>query len=355
MKGHVYALLLALTPLAASAGDEVGHWYVDPYAGGISPSNQWDGNNTFLGGLAFGRHLSEDWSAELNLNSARLSTDEHHSHTRLSALSLDALRVFNRGGTFSPYLDLGAGDLRAQTPATRTRDDFMLQGGVGAFIKLWENPDASSSFSLRPDVKVRGDRFGQSNGPIDVLYTLGFVLSFGPGIPPPVAAAPPPPPPAPPPPPPPPPPQAKCPNVPAGVMVDKDGCPIQDVVLLGVNFETNSSNLTAESRPVLDEVAKGLREHHRLKVELQGHTDSTGPAPYNLKLSQRRADSVRDYLVSQGVPESQLTTRGYGETQPVASNATKEGRLQNRRVVMHVLENPGDIPVKDAGKAQEGQ
>ncbi len=122
-----------------------------------------------------------------------------------------------------------------------------------------------------------------------------------------------------------------------------------------MNFETNSANLTAESRPVLDEVAKGLREHHRLKVELQGHTDSTGPAPYNLKLSQRRADSVRDYLVSQGVPQSQLTTKGYGETQPVASNATKEGRLQNRRVVMHVLENPGDIPVKDAGKAQEGQ
>jgi OOP family OmpA-OmpF porin len=138
-------------------------------------------------------------------------------------------------------------------------------------------------------------------------------------------------------------------------MVDKDGCPIADVVLLGVNFETNSSTLTAQSKPVLDEVAKGLQDHHRLKVEIQGHTDSTGSAAYNLGLSQRRADSVRDYLESQGVPAAQLTTKGYGLTQPVASNATKEGRLQNRRVVMHVLENPGDIPVKDAGKAQEGQ
>lgn len=138
-------------------------------------------------------------------------------------------------------------------------------------------------------------------------------------------------------------------------MVDKDGCPIADVVLLGVNFETNSAVLIPQSKPVLDEVAKGLREHHRLKVELQGHTDSTGPAAYNLALSQRRADSVRDYLVIQGVPEGQLTTKGYGLTQPVASNASREGRLQNRRVVMHVLENPGDIPVKDAGKAQEAQ
>lgn len=122
-----------------------------------------------------------------------------------------------------------------------------------------------------------------------------------------------------------------------------------------MNFETNLATLTKQSKPVLDEVAKGLKEHHRLKVELQGHTDSTGSAAYNLGLSQRRADSVRDYLVSQGVSEGQLTTKGSGETQAVASNATQAGRLQNRRVLMRVLQNPGDIPVKDAGKAQEGQ
>ncbi|HUA89451.1 MAG TPA: outer membrane beta-barrel protein, partial [Steroidobacteraceae bacterium] len=154
MKGRFYALLLAALPLAASAGDEVGHWYVAPYGGGISPGNQWDGNSTFLGGLAFGNHFSEDWSAELNFNSARLATDNHQNHTRLSALSLDLLRVFNRSGVFAPYLDIGAGDLRAQTPATPTSDAFMLEGGAGAFIKLWENGDASRSFSLRPDVKV---------------------------------------------------------------------------------------------------------------------------------------------------------------------------------------------------------
>ena len=354
MKGHYYALLLACLPLAASAGDEVGHWYIDPYVGGISPDNKWDGNTTGLGGLAFGYHLSQDWSTELNLNTARLGTEDHQSHTRLSALSLDALRVWNRSGVFAPYVDVGAGDLHSQVAGDSSRDNFMIEGGVGAFIKMWENADASRSFSLRPDVKLRADAFGRSGGPMDVLYTLGFMISFGPGIPPPVAAAPPPPPPLPPP-PPPPAPQVKCPNVPAGVMVDKDGCPIADVVLLGVNFETNSSTLTAQSKPVLDEVAKGLQDHHRLKVEIQGHTDSTGSAAYNLGLSQRRADSVRDYLESQGVPAAQLTTKGYGLTQPVASNATKEGRLQNRRVVMHVLENPGDIPVKDAGKAQEGQ
>jgi OOP family OmpA-OmpF porin len=147
---------------------------------------------------------------------------------------------------------------------------------------------------------------------------------------------------------------SKCPNTPAGVPVDADGCPIpQDVVLQGVNFETNSANLTADSKPVLDKVADGLKEHHRLTIEVQGHTDSTGSAAYNLKLSDRRANSVVDYLVSQGVPRAQLSAKGYGQTQPIASNATAEGRAKNRRVVMHVISNPGDVTVHKEGQAQE--
>jgi OmpA-OmpF porin, OOP family len=352
MKGRYFALLLACLPLVASAGDEAGHWYVDPYLGGISPDPDWNLHGGFLGGLAIGNQFTKNWAAELNLNSTRLRDEKDSGDTRLSAASLDVLRIFNRDETFAPYVSVGAGDAHWQPPLASSHDHFMMQAGIGAFIKVWEDADASHSFSLRPDIKLRGDMFGQS-GRTDLLYTLGLALSFGPPGVKPVVAAPPPPPPAPPPPPPPPP--VKCPGVPPGVMVDKDGCPIADVVLLGVNFETNLATLTAQSKPVLDEVAKGLKEHHRLKVELQGHTDSTGSAGYNLGLSQRRADSVRDYLLSQGVPEGQLTTKGYGETQPVASNATKEGRLQNRRVVMHVVENPSDIPVKDAGKAQEGQ
>jgi OOP family OmpA-OmpF porin len=123
------------------------------------------------------------------------------------------------------------------------------------------------------------------------------------------------------------------------------------VVLEGVNFQTDSAVLTASSRPILDGVASGLRLHPRLKIEVQGHTDSTGSARHNQGLSERRAASVRDYLISQGVQPAQLTARGFGETQPVASNATVEGRAKNRRVVMHVLENPGDVPIRRAGVA----
>lgn len=87
-------------------------------------------------------------------------------------------------------------------------------------------------------------------------------------------------------------------------------------------------------------------------MEVQGHTDSTGTAAYNLKLSQERADAVRDYLVNHGVPPDELTARGYGLTMPIADNKTAAGRAQNRRVVLQVLENPGDLQIKQQGDTQ---
>jgi OOP family OmpA-OmpF porin len=68
------------------------------------------------------------------------------------------------------------------------------------------------------------------------------------------------------------------------------------------------------------------------RVEIRGHTDSKGAADYNQKLSERRAEAVRDYFISKGVPASQMTTKGYGSTKPIADNATEEGRAVNRRI-----------------------
>ncbi len=137
--------------------------------------------------------------------------------------------------------------------------------------------------------------------------------------------------------------------------MDSVGCPIKgNITLEGVNFAFNKADLTADSRPILDAVAEGLKKHPRVKVELQGHTDSVGKPAYNLKLSQRRAESARSYLISDGVAEDQLVAKGYGETQPVTSNKTDDGRAKNRRVVMYVLSNPGDVNVKGQGTAQDG-
>src|SRR6202012_2040705 len=125
------------------------------------------------------------------------------------------------------------------------------------------------------------------------------------------------------------------------------------LTLEGVNFAFNKADLTAESKPVLDGVADGLKKHPRVKVEIQGHTDSVGKAAYNLKLSQRRAQSVLDYLLQDGVSPDQMVAKGYGETQPVASNKDADGRAKNRRVVMYVLSNPTDVNVKGQGTSQD--
>jgi OmpA-OmpF porin, OOP family len=93
-------------------------------------------------------------------------------------------------------------------------------------------------------------------------------------------------------------------------------------------------------------VGADLKKYPGLRVELQGHTDSSGTDAYNLKLSQQRADQVRDYLIqSVAVPPQQLVAKGYGESLPVASNTTVEGRSVNRRVVMLVLSNSGEVKV----------
>ena len=99
-----------------------------------------------------------------------------------------------------------------------------------------------------------------------------------------------------------------------------------------VFFETNSAKLKPESSETLDKVAESLKNFPDVHIQVSGHTDSTGSAAYNLKLSDKRAKAVMDYLISKGVNPANLTEKGYGLTEPIADNKTAEGRAQNRRV-----------------------
>lgn len=131
----------------------------------------------------------------------------------------------------------------------------------------------------------------------------------------------------------------RCPNTPAGVRVDVNGCEIRDVIdLPGVNFETNSDRLLPGAETVLGDAAATLRRYPDLVVEVAGHTDSQGADDYNAGLSERRALTVRDYLVRAGVPGTQLSVRGYGESMPVADNGTADGRARNRRVELRIVQ-----------------
>ena len=129
-----------------------------------------------------------------------------------------------------------------------------------------------------------------------------------------------------------------CPGTPAGVKVDANGCEIKAkaISLTGILFRTESAELRSESIAVLNATADTLNANPGVAVEIAGHTDSDGDADYNQDLSDRRANAVRDYLISRGVSGSRLSAAGYGESQPVASNATAEGKAQNRRVELRV-------------------
>jgi len=104
------------------------------------------------------------------------------------------------------------------------------------------------------------------------------------------------------------------------------------LTLEGVNFDNDSAKLRPESIAILDNAAATLKEWGEVKVEVAGHTDSVNSDAYNLRLSQRRAEAVRAYLIKQGVAADRLTAKGYGEANPVADNKTADGRYQNRRV-----------------------
>jgi outer membrane protein OmpA-like peptidoglycan-associated protein len=108
------------------------------------------------------------------------------------------------------------------------------------------------------------------------------------------------------------------------------------IVLRGVNFDFDRSNIRADAQPILEEACKALKAEPSIDVSCDGYTDSIGTEQYNQGLSVRRAAAVRDWLIKCGIPAARLTARGFGESNPVASNETAGGRAQNRRTELVV-------------------
>ncbi|RME20462.1 MAG: OmpA family protein [Deltaproteobacteria bacterium] len=141
----------------------------------------------------------------------------------------------------------------------------------------------------------------------------------------------------------------ECPTEPADPRVDpsrSNGCPervvvtTDEVVILDkVYFDTDQATIKRSSYPILNDVAEVLKKYPDIKlVEIQGHTDSQASDEYNLDLSQRRAEAVRQYLIDKGVEPERLVAKGYGESQPIDTNDTAEGRARNRRVQFLIVE-----------------
>tara|TARA_R110000787_G_scaffold68179_6_gene152615 strand:- start:202 stop:900 length:699 start_codon:yes stop_codon:yes gene_type:complete len=130
-----------------------------------------------------------------------------------------------------------------------------------------------------------------------------------------------------------------------GVDVIRDGDNLLLRMPSGITFAYDDAAVQPQFQPTLNEVASTLAEYPKTYIDIYGHTDSDGSDAYNQGLSERRAQSVANYLSSRGVASARVATRGFGETQPIASNATAEGKAQNRRVEIKI------VPVTEADVA----
>ncbi|MGC4252026.1 MAG: OmpA family protein [Sphingobium sp.] len=121
-----------------------------------------------------------------------------------------------------------------------------------------------------------------------------------------------------------------------GVDVIRDGDNLLLRMPSGITFGFDSATVQPQFQPTLNDVASVLAQYPKTYIDVYGHTDSDGSDAYNQGLSERRAQSVANYLTSHGVQSARIATRGFGETQPIASNTTEEGKAANRRVEIKV-------------------
>ena len=119
----------------------------------------------------------------------------------------------------------------------------------------------------------------------------------------------------------------------------------------GVTFDVGSYTLKPEFRTTLDQVAQSLNEYPNSLIDVYGHTDSTGSDAYNQTLSENRARTVANYLMSRGVPAARIRSQGFGESMPVADNTTEAGRMKNRRVEIKIV----PVTQEDVQRARAGQ
>jgi OOP family OmpA-OmpF porin len=310
------------------------------------------------GGLGY--NFAPNFALELNYGTGSYKVKDFAGSSgpseQLRAASMDVLYKFFPNSIFRPFILAGGGELQDRIGANLDNNhSWMAEAGVGALTGIGSQ-SGSTRLQLRTEAKYRRE-FIQSNAfipnnPGDIVFGVGLQLSFGnPTRPAPVVAPPPPPPepapiprevvvaPTPEP----------C-HAPDGFQVDAN-CHIieQTVVVRAVDFEFNSTQLTAPAQRTLDEVATALLTQPELNVEVQGHTDSIGTETYNLGLSERRAVAVKAYLVSRGLSATALTAKGYGKAKPIASNETAEGRAQNRRVAFEVTNGFAHVIVLKEG------
>jgi OOP family OmpA-OmpF porin len=241
-----------------------------------------------------------------------------------TGLGLDALYIFNRNASFTPYAVVGVGGVQTRAPGI-SETNWAANAGVGAMKWI-------KDIAVRGDVRYRYINEVGGVNPGDWVATVGLMIPLG-SKPVPPAPAPEPQPVA----------QPAPEPMPAPAPAPVEQAPVErpapqtKIILEGTNFDFDKATLRPAGKAKLDENVKVLTTYPDINVEIAGYTDSIGTAKYNMGLSKRRAATVKKYLESKGIADSRMTSKGFGETHPVASNKTAAGRAKNRRVEILIL------------------
>jgi outer membrane protein OmpA-like peptidoglycan-associated protein len=233
---------------------------------------------------------------------------------------LNALYHFDTGTKFTPYITMGLGGqwIARDRPGYRNYSSFALNAGIG--FKLFFNEVIALRVELNDSYGFASSQGSHFNAPT-ITAGLTFQVGANPvcrdedgdGVCDPYD---------------------KCPGTPAGYRVDADGCPITVTIRMDIKFDFDKAIVKKAYLPEVKKVADFLNAHPGSTAVVEGHTDSIGTDDYNQRLSERRAAAVRNVLVSSfGVSASKVTSVGYGESRPIATNDTSAGRAENRRVV----------------------
>ena len=300
-------VLLALSLCASSAlfaSDADYHWEITPTIGGMTHEGNMDLDSNFMFGLRLAKNLQDSFidQVEVGFDYSRNIGVEDLAHRvgndkpDAKYYHINAVKdLVNFTDNFKLYGLLGLGYMDYTKDVYNDGDQDSGFGQYGLGLKYYITDNFATKLEARDAI-----RFDDGNHVL--FYTLGFAVDFGKRY---ADAAP--------------------------VAPAPTGC--KDADNDGVcDFATDSSKISPEFMNQIKNVSDVLVAHPDYKVILEGHTDSTGSNAYNQKLSERRAAAVGGALKSFGVDASRITTVGYGETKPIATNATKAGRAQNRRV-----------------------
>ncbi len=324
---------------AATSGEVDGRTYIGVLGGFTEPDSDrpQDYDDVWSLSIILGSQKSEKLNTEWNLSFSTLEYDIgtiNDAHDFQIDLGFDILYFLNRDG-WAPF-GLAGVMLTHNARQPEDHQHASLNAGVGV-VKAFN--DHGAAFRAEARYLYRFDDKDGNDDPGDIRVVAGITV--------PLTAKP-----VEIPPPPPPPPTAavdsdgdgvvdekdKCPGTLAGVKVDGDGCAVPQILKLnGVSFDFDSVRLGKNARTILDEVSESIKGQPSMQVEIAGHTDNYGDETYNRQLSERRAKAVRDYLVEKGAPDANFTSKGYGESEPVASNDNEDGREENRRVEFRIL------------------